>query len=154
MVLRWSHSWADSNRKQLCAASCPVQVSRSWASELGHWVQLSMEILCCVLVCLLPVIESLAEEGQAPEEELASADRNRSHTHVFVSVTLCIWRTGDGISLSASMDSWEKSEYRAEWLRHVGGWPLQMFSAAARCAAARTLVCLRPGVCRRPCAFL
>lgn len=70
---------------------------------------------------LLPVIETLTEEGQAPEEELASTDRNCSHMRVFVSVILRIWRMGDGISLSANIDSSEKSKYRVEWLRHVGG---------------------------------
>lgn len=69
---------------------------------------------------LLPVIETLTEEGQAAEEELASTDRNRSRMHVFVSVILCIWRLGDRISLSANIESSEKSKDRVKGLRHVG----------------------------------
>lgn len=44
---------------------------------------------------LLPAIETVREEGPAPEEKLASTDRNHSHICVFVSVMLCIWRTGE-----------------------------------------------------------
>lgn len=44
---------------------------------------------------LLPAIETLREEGPAPEEELASTDRNPSHMRVFVSVMLCIWRVDE-----------------------------------------------------------
>lgn len=47
-----------------------------------------MEILCCLPAVdpgqLIFPIETIREERPAAEEELASADRNRSHMCVFV----------------------------------------------------------------------